>query len=62
MCVLTKIRVCCNHDNVEAKIVKTMEDCLAMRIKLVKLEPSVGPVSNNLDSVSNQIGELEEQM
>lgn len=53
MCVFIKIRVCCNYDNVEVKIVKIMEDCLVMRIKFVKLEFLVGLVSNNLDFVLN---------
>lgn len=44
------------------KVMKTMEDWMKMRIRLVKLKMPVVPLNNKLDTVSNQTGELEEQM
>lgn len=44
------------------KVMKTTEDWMEMRIRLVKLKMPVGPLNSKLDTVSNQIGELEEQM
>lgn len=47
------------HDDLEGK---SQEDQMEMRIRLVKLKTPVGLLNSKLDTVSNQIGELEEQM
>lgn len=44
------------------KVMNTMKDWIEMRIRLTKLKMPVGPLNSKLDTVSNQIGELEEQI
>lgn len=51
-----------NMMTLREKVMKTVEDWMEMRIRLVKLKTPVGPLNSKLDTVSNQTGELEEQI